>query len=93
MTEPTEQLQPDNTAILSAQPQTNLGVWLSWLRELSWLRDLGGSYEILTVEKSKRVKERLPQYELDPEKYYRHRDGSIRRISQKGLEIAEKLGI
>ena len=87
MTEPTEQLQPDNTAILSTQPQTNLGVWLSWLR------DLGGSYEILTVEKSKRVKERLPQYELDPEKYYRHRDGSIRRISQKGLEIAEKLGI
>ena len=87
MTEPTEQLQPDNTAILSAQPQTNLGVWLSWLREL------GSSYEILTVEKSKRVKERLPQYELDPEKYYRHRDGSIRRISQKGLEIAEKLGI
>lgn len=32
-------------------------------------------------------------YSLDPKLYYVDRHGSVRKISEKGLELAEKLGI
>lgn len=69
---------------------TKLAIWLSWLTSL------GGSYEVLRFEKSSKEHEPKPKpntYPLNPLHYYTDSHGSVRKISEKGQVIAERLGI
>jgi hypothetical protein len=67
---------------------------------LQWLKDLGGSYEVFRPDETPNPKRSNyePKYKpvmrpLNPKHYYTDGNGSVRKISDKGLEIAEKLGI
>lgn len=67
---------------------------------LKWLQDIGGSYDTLRTEPE--VNPKRANYEpkhktvykpLNPRLYYADGRGNIRKISQQGLHISEKLGI
>lgn len=67
---------------------------------LQWIKDLGGSYEVFRPDETPNPKRAnylpKPKLELQPlnPKHYRvDHNGSVRKISKKGIEIAEKLGI
>lgn len=84
------ELKPDNTALLATTRRSNLGVFISWLK------DLGGEYIPFFPESQKKVHtsdEPRMQYRLNPKYYYEDSHGSVRRISDRGQKIAEKLGI
>lgn len=67
---------------------------------LTWLKELGGSYEIFRADEAPSPKRANyePKYKpvlqrLNPKHYRVDGNGSVRKISKKGLEVAEKLGI
>jgi hypothetical protein len=67
---------------------------------LQWLKDLGGSYDMFRADETpnpKRAnyqpKPKLVFRPLNPKHYRVDGNGSVRKISKKGLEVAEKLGI
>jgi hypothetical protein len=67
---------------------------------MQWLHDVGGSYTPLVdrqLPNPKRAhyepKHKLILRPLDPKKYRVDGNGSVRKLSDKALEIAEKLGI
>jgi hypothetical protein len=84
------ELKPDNTALLATVNRTNLGIFISWLK------DLGGEYIPFFPEPEKKVHtsdEPRKQYRLNPKYYFTDKHGSVRRISERGKKIADKLGI
>jgi hypothetical protein len=63
---------------------------------LQWLKELGGSYEVFRDDSPKKQHDPkgLPtQRPLNPKHYYTDKNGSIRKISDDGLELADRLGI
>jgi len=67
---------------------------------LQWLKELGGSYDYLRVygepnpkRKNYEPKHKLKQRPLNPLHYRVDDNGSVRKISDEGLRLAEKLGI
>ena len=84
------ELKSDNTALLATINRTNLGIFLSKLKAL------GGEYIPFFPEVVKKVHtddEPPKQYALNPKYYFTDKHGSVRRISDKGRAIADKLGI
>lgn len=67
---------------------------------VKWLADLGGEYDILEdkdLPNPKRQnyepKHKIQQRPLNPLHYRVDENGSVRKISDEGLRLAEKLGI
>jgi hypothetical protein len=67
---------------------------------LTWLKDLGGSYDVFRPDEAPNPKRANyePKYKpilrpLNPKHYRVDNNGSVRKISAKALAISEKLGI
>lgn len=65
---------------------------------LSWLHDLGGFYDFYRPEPDPPRRPHDPpgrptQRPLDPKRYRKDAHGSVRKLSEHSLAVAEKLGI